>query len=87
MVQLLQSLGLALSTAVLVLAAPVTDVALEERASCTFTTAAAAKSGKGSCSTITLSGITVPAGTTLDLTGLASGTKVSYQRRGKVLCD
>ena len=53
---------------------------LEERASsCTFTDAAAAKSGKTSCSTITLKDITVPAGETLDLTKLTSGTKVIFQ--------
>jgi galacturan 1,4-alpha-galacturonidase len=51
---------------------------LEDRASCTFTTAASAISGKTSCSTITLSGITVPAGTTLDLTGLKDGTQVIF---------
>lgn len=75
MVQLLQSLGLALSTAtILVSAAPTTSL---QKRSCTFTTAAAALKGKASCSAIILSGITVPAGTTLDLTGLASGTTVS----------
>ncbi|KXJ85702.1 the polygalacturonase [Microdochium bolleyi] len=47
-------------------------------ASCTFTTAAAAKSGKKSCSTITLSNIAVPAGETLDLTGLNDGTHVIF---------
>ncbi|KAJ9479269.1 Polygalacturonase [Pseudozyma hubeiensis] len=47
-------------------------------ASCSFTDAASAKSGKGSCSTITLSNIKVPAGQTLDLTGLNSGTKVIF---------
>ena len=53
--------------------------AIEERASCTFTTAAAAASGKKSCTNIVLNGITVPAGTTLDLTGLTSGTTVTFQ--------
>ena len=47
-------------------------------ASCTFTDAASAKAGKESCSTITLSGIKVPAGQTLDLTGLKTGTKVIF---------
>lgn len=47
-------------------------------ASCTFTDAASVRSGKGSCSTITLSNIKVPAGQTLDLTGLNSGTKVIF---------
>lgn len=46
------------------------------RASCTFTDAASAIKGKTSCSTIILNNIAVPAGTTLDLTGLKSGTHV-----------
>lgn len=46
--------------------------------SCTFTTAAAVASGKSSCSTIILNNIAVPAGTTLDLTKLKSGTQVRY---------
>ncbi|KAE9961492.1 glycoside hydrolase 28 protein [Venturia inaequalis] len=56
------------------------DSAIEERgsSSCTFTTAAAAISGKSSCTTITLSNIAVPAGTTLDLTGLTKGTSVIF---------
>lgn len=49
---------------------------LENRASCTFTDAASVAKSKTSCSTITLKGIAVPAGTTLDLTGLKSGTNV-----------
>lgn len=53
--------------------------ALEARASktCTFTDAASVASSKTSCSTIILDNIAVPAGTTLDLTKLNSGTKVS----------
>lgn len=51
---------------------------LDSRASCTFTDAASAIKGKTSCSAITLSGITVPAGTTLDLTGLKDGTTVTF---------
>ncbi|KAH7014141.1 the polygalacturonase [Microdochium trichocladiopsis] len=47
--------------------------------SCTFTTAAAAISGKASCTAITLSNIKVPAGTTLDMTGLKDGTKVTFE--------
>ncbi|QDS74224.1 Polygalacturonase [Venturia effusa] len=55
------------------------DSAIEKRAaSCTFTSAADAISGKKSCTTITLSNIAVPAGTTLDLTGLTSGTSVFF---------
>jgi galacturan 1,4-alpha-galacturonidase len=49
---------------------------LDERASCTFTDAASAIKGKTSCTSIVLNGITVPAGTTLDLTGLKAGTTV-----------
>lgn len=62
--------------AALASAAPADE--LEKRSSCTFTSAAAAKSGKTSCSTITLSNIAVPAGTTLDLTGLNKGTTVIF---------
>lgn len=51
---------------------------LASRASCTFSDAASAIKGKTSCSTITLSGITVPPGTTLDLTGLNDGTHVIF---------
>lgn len=65
-----------LASAGAALAAPAT---IDERASCTFTTAAAAKSGKTSCSAIVLDGITVPAGTTLDLTGLNKGTTVTFK--------
>lgn len=53
-------------------------VDLEARASCTFTTSAAAIAGKTGCSTITLSNIAVPANKTLDLTGLTSGTTVCH---------
>ncbi|KAF2798773.1 glycoside hydrolase family 28 protein [Melanomma pulvis-pyrius CBS 109.77] len=74
MVALLLSTAL-LSAGALVSAAP---ASLQERASCTFTTAAAAISGKASCSTITLSNIAVPAGTTLDLTKLTTGTTVIF---------
>ncbi|KAL5113258.1 glycoside hydrolase 28 protein [Pleosporales sp. CAS-2024a] len=48
-------------------------------ASCTFTDAASAIKGKTSCSAIVISGMTVPAGTTLDLTGLKTGTTVTFQ--------
>ncbi|KAK2625855.1 hypothetical protein QTJ16_005167 [Diplocarpon rosae] len=47
--------------------------------SCTFTTAAAALAGKAACKNIVLNGITVEAGVTLDLTGLADGTSVVFQ--------
>lgn len=61
---------------------------LEERAaSCTFTTAAAAKSGKASCTNIILSNIAVPAGTTLDLTGLKSGTTVRHVQASQTISE
>lgn len=47
--------------------------------SCTFTSASAAISGKKSCTAIVLNGIAVPAGTTLDLTDLESGTTVTFE--------
>lgn len=52
---------------------------LAERASCTFTDAASAIKGKSSCSTITLKNIAVPAGETLDLTKLKTGTHVIFE--------
>ncbi|KAG8625366.1 hypothetical protein KVT40_007117 [Elsinoe batatas] len=57
-------------------AAPANNVA---RASCTFTDAKTAIAQKGSCTAIVLNGITVPAGTTLDMTGLKSGTTVTFE--------
>nr|Q1HAY5.1 RecName: Full=Probable endopolygalacturonase B; AltName: Full=Pectinase B; AltName: Full=Polygalacturonase B; Flags: Precursor [Aspergillus luchuensis]BAE94655.1 polygalacturonase [Aspergillus luchuensis] len=59
-------------------AAPAAATPLEKR-SCTFTSASAAKSGKSSCSTITFDNIAVPAGETLDLTGLKKGTTVIFE--------
>ncbi|PWY71693.1 endopolygalacturonase [Aspergillus heteromorphus CBS 117.55] len=53
-------------------------VPLDKR-SCTFTSASAAKSGKSSCTTITLDNIEVPAGETLDLTDLKTGTTVIFE--------
>ncbi|KAL3426903.1 endopolygalacturonase [Phlyctema vagabunda] len=79
MVQISNLLSL-LATASLAVAAPAAVPAvIEDRASCTFTTAAAAIKGKTSCTAIVLNNIAVPAGTTLDLTGLKSGTKVTFQ--------
>ena len=46
--------------------------------SCTFTDAAAAMKSKTACTSITLSNIAVPAGQTLDLKGLKSGTHVTF---------
>ncbi|KAH6683213.1 putative endo-polygalacturonase [Halenospora varia] len=88
MVQLLKTLGLGLSTACALVAAvpmptPAPDlanaVALNKRASCTFTAASAASKSKASCATIVLSNIAVPSGTTLDLTKLTSGTHVIFE--------
>ncbi|TVY26645.1 Polygalacturonase [Lachnellula hyalina] len=88
MVQFLKALGLGLSTAsVLVAAVPMPTaapnilnaVALEKRASCTFTDAVAASKSKTSCATIVLNNIAVPSGTTLDMTGLTTGTKVIFE--------
>lgn len=60
--------------AALVAAAPTTEI--DARGSCTFNTVDQLKSGKSSCSTITLSNIHVPAGETLDLTDLKTGATV-----------
>lgn len=65
-----------LGAGALVAAAP---SGLDARASCTFTDAATAIKNKGACSNIVLNSMTVPAGTTLDLTGLKSGTTVTVQ--------
>lgn len=64
----------ALTTA---LAAP--SLSIAPRGTCTFTDAASAIKQKASCSTITLKNIAVPAGTTLDLTGLKDGTHVRIE--------
>ncbi|KAI0850134.1 glycoside hydrolase family 28 protein [Daldinia vernicosa] len=66
-----------LGLASLALAAP---SALNERATtCTFTSIDTLASKKKSCTNIILNGITVPAGETLDLTSLTSGTTVTFQ--------
>ncbi|KAJ8059506.1 hypothetical protein OCU04_011167 [Sclerotinia nivalis] len=52
---------------------------LDKRVDCTFTSAATAIAQKKTCTTIYLNSIVVPAGTTLDLTGLTTGTKVVFQ--------
>ena len=56
-----------------------TPAASESSPGCTFTDAASIKSGKQSCSVITLSNIEVPAGETLDLSDLQSGTRVVFE--------
>jgi len=66
------------ASAAFVAAAPAT-VCERRASSCTFTDAAAAESGKGSCTNIVLDGIKVPAGTTLDLTSLKANTVVTFQ--------
>jgi len=85
MVHFLEALGLGITLASVLVAAvpmptPAPDinkaVAIEKRASCTFTDAAAASKSKNSCATIVLDGITVPSGKTLDMTKLTSGTYV-----------
>ncbi|KAJ5946921.1 hypothetical protein N7454_003760 [Penicillium verhagenii] len=72
--------GLAASLAV---AAPtpskVSDVVKRSSSTCTFTSAAKATESKADCSTIILSNIEVPAGTTLDLTDLTKGTEVIFE--------
>ncbi|CZT41462.1 probable Polygalacturonase [Rhynchosporium secalis] len=75
----LSTFSLLATTASLVSAAP---AILDARAGCTFTGAAGAAAlakGKAACKLITLSNLVVPAGQTLDLTKLASGTKVIFQ--------
>ncbi|KAH6879889.1 family 28 glycoside hydrolase [Thelonectria olida] len=58
---------------------------IDTRASCTFTDAATAIKNKGSCSSIMLKDIKVPAGTTLDMSKLKDGTHVTFQ--GKTTFD
>lgn len=61
--------------------APTPAATLAKRGSCTFSGsdgAAAASKSKASCATITISGVTVPSGETLDLTDLEDGTAVVF---------
>lgn len=80
---------LALTAAALVIAAPAPfpeptaapDLA-KRATTCTFSGsngASSASKSKTSCSTIILSALAVPSGTTLDLTGLNSGTNVIFE--------
>jgi polygalacturonase len=64
------------SAGAIVAAAP---AGLDARASCTFSDAAAAIKGKASCTAIIIENMTVPAGTTLDLTKLKDGTTVRHK--------
>jgi len=60
--------------------APTAAAKLENRATtCTFTNAASVSKSKTACSTIVLSSIPVPSGTTLDLSGLTQGTHVIFE--------
>jgi polygalacturonase len=59
-------------------AAAIPEAALDKRATCTFTTAADVAKSKTGCSVINLNSIVVPAGVTLDLTGLTTGTQVIF---------
>ncbi|KAL9618542.1 MAG: hypothetical protein Q9160_006726 [Pyrenula sp. 1 TL-2023] len=78
-ITLLLGIGSALVAAVPA-PAPTAPAQLEERATtCTFTDAAAASKSKTSCSTVVLSNIAVPSGTTLDMTKLNSGTHVIFE--------
>nr|AFH77949.1 polygalacturonase [Galactomyces citri-aurantii] len=64
--------------AAIAVAAP-TEGDLQARGgACVFRDAHSAIAGKKSCSSITLENIAVPAGQTLDLTGLAKGTVVTF---------
>lgn len=61
--------------------APTPAASLAKRASCTFSGsagAASASKSKASCATITISGVTVPSGETLDLTDLSDNTAVVF---------
>jgi polygalacturonase len=62
-----------------VVAAPASEkVGIEARAtSCKFTTLDEVLKGKKNCDKLTLDNISVPAGKTLDLTGLKKGCNVS----------
>ncbi|RAL06545.1 glycoside hydrolase family 28 protein [Aspergillus homomorphus CBS 101889] len=64
----------------LVSAAPATRASdFDKRSTCTFTSAAQASESKTSCTDIVLKDITVPAGETLNLKDLKSGTKVTFE--------
>ncbi|KAF1919186.1 glycoside hydrolase [Ampelomyces quisqualis] len=71
-----QLISLLIGADAFVSAAP---ASLETRTSCTFTDASAAIKGKASCTAIIIKDMTVPAGTTLDLTNLKDGTTVTFQ--------
>jgi polygalacturonase len=71
-----------LAVAALISGAAYAAPTLQERGSCTFSGSSAAANilkQKKSCTSIIINAAVVPAGTTLDLTGLASGTTVTFQ--------
>jgi polygalacturonase len=78
----MQITSLLVGAAALAHAAPAN---LDARAGCTFSDAAAAIKAKASCATIVIKDMTVPAGTTLDLTGLKDGTTVSTSLSAKII--
>jgi polygalacturonase len=68
-----------LSTAVMAAPTDLESRDLEARGtSCTLTNFANLATVKKSCTTITIGNLAVPAGSTLDLTGLSSGTNVVF---------
>ena len=85
MVQIKTILSLLVTTVSLARAAPAAPAPtpraeLAERATtCTFTNAASAVKSKAACATIVLNSVAVPAGTTLDLTKLTTGTHVIFE--------
>ncbi|KAG9658949.1 endopolygalacturonase PGb, partial [Aureobasidium melanogenum] len=71
-----------LAVAALLSGAAIAAPTLQERGSCTFSGSSAASNAlkqKKSCSNIIIKDAVVPAGTTLDLTNLASGTTVTFE--------
>ncbi|RDW62700.1 hypothetical protein BP5796_11002 [Coleophoma crateriformis] len=92
MVHFTKTLGLALSSAAVLVsampapvptAAPNLDEAqtLQKRTSCTFTgsNAAAVSASAKNCATVVISAMTVPSGTTLDMSKLSQGSTVIFE--------
>jgi polygalacturonase len=72
----------AIGGSVMVSAAPAATPIDKRATSCTFSGssgAASATKSKAACATIVLNNVAVPAGTTLDLTGLTTGTHVIFE--------
>ncbi|GLA44553.1 polygalacturonase [Aspergillus niger] len=75
-------IGFSLGVSVFVLGSSAAGTGLADRATCTFSGSTGASSvakSKPTCSTIVLSNVNVPAGTTLDLTDLNEGTEVIFE--------